>query len=140
MISKTAYFFRAPDPLQKRTEGFDVVLANPPFKGSLDFEDVHLSLLRKVRTKKTELLFVALIVDDPDIHYQDTLSTNFTERFPPAAMELAEPRVRNGVWERTTFRADPIRRLRRTGLAAMVTVYGAAQHGRGDDSPCSRSA
>jgi uncharacterized protein (DUF2236 family) len=40
-------------------------------------------------------------------------------------MELAEPRVRTGVWEHTTFRADPIRRLRRTGLAAMVTIYGA---------------
>src|SRR6516165_6428372 len=35
-------------------------------------------------------------------------------------MELAEPRVRTGVWEHTTFRIDPIRRLRRTGLAAMV--------------------
>jgi uncharacterized protein (DUF2236 family) len=40
-------------------------------------------------------------------------------------MELAEPRVRAGVWEHTTFRLDPIRRLRRTGLAAMVTIYGA---------------
>jgi uncharacterized protein (DUF2236 family) len=40
-------------------------------------------------------------------------------------MELAEPRVRAGVWEHTTFRSDPLRRLRRTGLAAMVTVYGA---------------
>ena len=40
-------------------------------------------------------------------------------------MELAEPRVRTGVWEHTSFRVDPIRRLRRTGLAAMVTVYGA---------------
>jgi len=40
-------------------------------------------------------------------------------------MELAEPRVRTGVWEHTTFRLDPIQRLRRTGLAAMVTVYGA---------------
>jgi uncharacterized protein (DUF2236 family) len=38
-------------------------------------------------------------------------------------MELAEPRVRTGVWEHTTFRLDPIRRLRRTGLAAMVTIY-----------------
>jgi uncharacterized protein (DUF2236 family) len=38
--------------------------------------------------------------------------------------ELAEPRVRTGVWEHTTFRVDPIRRLRRTGLAAMV-IYGA---------------
>jgi uncharacterized protein (DUF2236 family) len=40
-------------------------------------------------------------------------------------MELAEPRVRTGVWEHTTFRVDPIRRLQRTGLAAMVTIYGA---------------
>ena len=40
-------------------------------------------------------------------------------------MELAEPRVRTGVWQHTTFRTDPIGRLRRTGLAAMVTVYGA---------------
>ena len=40
-------------------------------------------------------------------------------------MELAEPRVRTGVWEHTTFRVDPIRRLRRTGLAATVTIYGA---------------
>jgi uncharacterized protein (DUF2236 family) len=40
-------------------------------------------------------------------------------------MELAEPRVRTGVWEHTTFRVDPIQRIRRTGLAAMVTVYGA---------------
>jgi len=39
-------------------------------------------------------------------------------------MELAEPRVRTGVWEHTTFRENPILRLRRTGLAAMVTIYG----------------
>ena len=39
-------------------------------------------------------------------------------------MELAEPRVRTGVWEHTTFRVDPVQRLRRTGLAAMV-IYGA---------------
>ncbi len=40
-------------------------------------------------------------------------------------LELAEPAVRTGVWEHTSFRHDPGRRLRRTGLAAMVTVYGA---------------
>ncbi len=43
-------------------DAFDVVLANPPFKGSLDYKDVHPSLTRKVKTKKTELLFVALIL------------------------------------------------------------------------------
>jgi len=40
-------------------------------------------------------------------------------------LELAEPRVRTGVWEHSSFRADPLPRLKRTGLAAMVTVYGA---------------
>ncbi|TIR49114.1 MAG: SAM-dependent DNA methyltransferase [Mesorhizobium sp.] len=44
------------------SDGFDIILANPPFKGSLDFEDVHASLLRQVKTKKTELLFVTLIL------------------------------------------------------------------------------
>jgi type I restriction enzyme M protein len=44
------------------TGGFDVILANPPFKGSLDEQDVHSSLTGKVKTKKTELLFVALIL------------------------------------------------------------------------------
>lgn len=42
--------------------GFDVILANPPFKGSLDEADVHPSLMRVTKTKKTELLFVALIL------------------------------------------------------------------------------
>jgi len=40
-------------------------------------------------------------------------------------LELAEPRVRSGIWEHTSFRRDPVSRLQRTGLAAMVTVYGA---------------
>lgn len=40
---------------------FDLILANPPLKGSLDFEGVHHSLTRKVKTKKTELLFLALM-------------------------------------------------------------------------------
>ena len=40
-------------------------------------------------------------------------------------LELAEPRVRSGVWEHTTFRAQPLARLQRTGFAAMLTVYGA---------------
>ena len=44
------------------SEGFDIVLANPPFKGALDFEDVHAGLLRQVKTKKTELLFLVLIL------------------------------------------------------------------------------
>ena len=41
---------------------FTVVLANPPFKGSLDYEDVEPSLIGKVKTKKTELLFNTLFL------------------------------------------------------------------------------
>lgn len=42
--------------------GFDVILANPPFKGSLDAGDVHPTLTQAVKTKKTELLFVSLVL------------------------------------------------------------------------------
>jgi type I restriction enzyme M protein len=52
-----------PEKFAKPWSGyFDVILANPPFKGSLDAEDVHVSLTQQVKTKKTELLFVALIL------------------------------------------------------------------------------
>jgi type I restriction enzyme M protein len=44
------------------TDAFDLVLANPPFKGSLDESDVHSSLTGKVKTRKTELLFLALML------------------------------------------------------------------------------
>lgn len=39
-------------------------------------------------------------------------------------LELAEPRVRTGIWDHTSFRSQPLPRLQRTGLAAMITVYG----------------
>ncbi|MEZ8302924.1 N-6 DNA methylase [Vibrio splendidus] len=41
---------------------FDKILANPPFKGSLDEQSVNPQVLSMVKTKKTELLFVALIL------------------------------------------------------------------------------
>ncbi|MDV3455556.1 oxygenase MpaB family protein [Sphingomonas sp. HF-S4] len=40
-------------------------------------------------------------------------------------LELGEPRVRHGVWDHSSFKRDPAHRMRRTGAAAMVTVYGA---------------
>ena len=43
-------------------EAFSLVLANPPFKGSLDYDGVESSLLKTVKTKKTELLFLALML------------------------------------------------------------------------------
>jgi len=48
----------------------------------------------------------------------------FTGGVAAVLFELAEPRVRSGVWDHTDFRTDPIGRLRRTGVAAMVTTYG----------------
>ena len=39
-------------------------------------------------------------------------------------LELAEPSVRSGVWDHSSFQRDPAMRLRRTGYAAMMTVYG----------------
>lgn len=47
----------------KATNGFDLILANPPFKGSLDEDHVQPRLLRTAKTKKTELLFLSLIVE-----------------------------------------------------------------------------
>ena len=44
------------------TGRYDVILANPPFKGALDYQDTNRTLLGVVKTKKTELLFVALIL------------------------------------------------------------------------------
>ena len=43
-------------------ERYSLVLANPPFAGSLDFESCAKDLLQVVKTKKTELLFRALIM------------------------------------------------------------------------------
>jgi type I restriction enzyme M protein len=43
-------------------EEFSLVLANPPFKGSLDYDSVEDSILKTVTTKKTELLFIGLML------------------------------------------------------------------------------
>jgi type I restriction enzyme M protein len=43
-------------------ERFTLVLANPPFAGSLDYESTAKDLLQVVKTKKTELLFIALFM------------------------------------------------------------------------------
>ncbi|MGS0679981.1 type I restriction-modification system subunit M [Shewanella sp. 125m-7] len=44
------------------SEGFHLILANPPFTGTLDEEDIDPKILAKVKTKKTELLFVTRIL------------------------------------------------------------------------------
>lgn len=47
---------------QQEENFFDVILANPPFKGSLDEANTNPDVLGLVKTKKTELLFVAHIL------------------------------------------------------------------------------
>ncbi len=56
--------FRYADGLSKgfnEASDYDVVLANPPFKGSIDESDMNARF--RVKTKKTELLFLELIHD-----------------------------------------------------------------------------
>ena len=43
-------------------EKYSLILANPPFAGSLDYENTAKDLLSIVKTKKTELLFLALFL------------------------------------------------------------------------------
>lgn len=44
------------------TDRYTLCLANPPFAGSVDSDDISKSLLAMTKTKKTELLFVSLFV------------------------------------------------------------------------------
>ncbi|MFI3166654.1 MAG: class I SAM-dependent DNA methyltransferase [Bacillota bacterium] len=43
-------------------EKYSLILANPPFKGSLDADIVSADILKVCKTKKTELLFLALML------------------------------------------------------------------------------
>ena len=47
---------------QDDAEKYSLVLAKPPFAGSLDYESTAMGLQRIVKTKKTELLFLALFL------------------------------------------------------------------------------
>ncbi|EBW3290540.1 SAM-dependent DNA methyltransferase [Salmonella enterica subsp. enterica serovar Bijlmer] len=47
---------------QASKNAFNLILANPPFTGSLDEEDIDATLSAMVKTKKTELLFLARIL------------------------------------------------------------------------------
>jgi type I restriction enzyme M protein len=53
------------DSVSKRndiSDVYDVILANPPFTGTIDEESIHDNLKAVCNTKKTELLFVALFI------------------------------------------------------------------------------
>ena len=45
-------------------------------------------------------------------------------------LEFADPRIRSGVWDHSTYRQDPVGRSERTGHAAMIGAYGPASAAR----------
>src|ERR1700747_3707913 len=101
-----------PWPLQRRLEAIARVLFKPADRSQIDFSrPVGEAALLSPESVSWRV-------------FKNPLSL-FIGGVTAVIMELAEPRVRTGIWEHTTFRVDPIRRLRRTGLAAMVTAYGA---------------
>lgn len=45
-------------------------------------------------------------------------------------LEFADARIRTGVWDHSVYKVDPVGRSRRTGMAAMVGVFGPASTAR----------
>src|SRR6202045_1042566 len=103
---------RLPWSLQRRLDAAAGALLNPPTGRSIDF---------------------SWPLGEAALYPPDSLSWRIFKNpvalliggITAVILELAEPGVRTGVWEHSSFRKDPIGRLQRTGLAAMVTVYGA---------------
>ena len=44
------------------TSQYSLILANPPFKGSIDYDGVEKTILKYVKSKKSELLFLGLML------------------------------------------------------------------------------
>ncbi|MDC1203651.1 type I restriction-modification system subunit M [Crocinitomicaceae bacterium] len=50
------------EPMAHLRNEYSLILANPPFKGALDYDAVEGSILKTVKSKKTELLFLGLML------------------------------------------------------------------------------
>jgi uncharacterized protein (DUF2236 family) len=103
---------RLPWSLQRRLDAAAGALLNPPKGRSIDFTRPLGEAALFAPDSQSWRIFknpVALLIGG----------------IAAVILELAEPAVRTGVWEHSSFRTDPMGRLQRTGLAAMVTVYGA---------------
>ena len=108
----TSSIIRLPWRLQRRLDAAAVAFLNPRHGPAIDF----------ARPPGEEALVGAnsvswRIFKNPIALYVGGLAG--------VILELAEPAVRTGVWEHSSFRKDPLGRLQRTGSAAMVTIYGA---------------
>jgi uncharacterized protein (DUF2236 family) len=103
---------RLPRSLQRRLDAAASSLLNPQKSRALDFTRPHGEAALFAPDSMSWRIFknpVALLVGG----------------IAAVILELAEPAVRTGVWEHSSFRQDPMGRLQRTGVAAMMTVYGA---------------
>jgi uncharacterized protein (DUF2236 family) len=103
---------RLPCGLQRRLDAATTALLSPPTGRRIDFS----------RPPGEEALLPAHSVSWRIFKNPIAL---FIGGVAAVILELAEPAVRTGVWEHSSFRKDPMGRLQRTGMAAMVTVYGA---------------
>lgn len=101
-----------PFPLQRRIEAAASAFLKPAGSPHIDF----------ARPKGEPALVAA---DSISWRVFKNLIGLFIGGVAAVILELAETRVRAGVWDHTSFRTDPVPRLQRTGLAAMVTVYAA---------------
>lgn len=100
-----------PGPLQRRIDGMARAFLSMPAGQAVDFS-----------TPEGE----PAIVPSTSVSWRVFKNpvTVFIGGVTGVLLELAEPRVRDGIWNHSTFPTDPMTRLKRTGLAAMVTVYG----------------
>lgn len=100
-----------PQPVQRRIEALDDAFRNGAAGPAVDFSQPTGEAALAAPDSISWLVF-----KNP--------ASVFIGGVAAVILELAEPRVRTGVWEHTSFRTAPLERLQRTGLAAMMTVYG----------------
>lgn len=103
---------KLPSLLQRRLDAAAFALLNPPGAPDVDF----------ARPRGEQALVPP---DSVSWRIFNNPVSLFVGGVAAVILELAEPRVRTGVWEHSSFRTDPVKRLQRTGMAAMITVYGA---------------
>lgn len=105
--------------------GSSVITLPKPLHRQID--SLARSLLQPVQTFDFSVppLEPALVpADSVSWHIFKNPVTVFIGGVTAVLLEFGEPRVRDGVWQHSNFRNAPLKRLQRTGLAAMITVYG----------------
>jgi uncharacterized protein (DUF2236 family) len=111
MVRTTTSPLMLPWPLQGRLEAAVAALYRPPDGMAVDFASPAGEAALAAPDSLSWLVFKNPV-------------TMFIGGVAAVILELAEPRVRSGVWEHTSFRTEPLQRMRRTALATAVTVYG----------------